>query len=84
MEATPTVSRSPVNSNGFVTGTVPFTGSEGPGVLVGFNYNHPASKVQGTGMFIVIGTTPADPIYLELIEPDPSFAAFRNCPRLAG
>jgi hypothetical protein len=48
------------------------------------NYDHPASKVQGTGNFIVIGTTPAGPLYLELIEPDPSFAAFRHCPRLAG
>ena len=74
----------PLNANGFITGTVPFTGSEGPGLLVSFNYDHPAGKVVGTGIFIVIGATPEGPLYLELIEPDPNFPAFRNCPGLAG
>lgn len=74
----------PLNANGFITGTVPFTGSAGPGLLINFDYDHPAAKVVGTGVFIVIGTTPAGPLYLELIEPDPNFPAFRNCPGLAG
>ena len=74
----------PLMANGFIRGTVPFTGSEGPGLLIDFNFDHPASKVVGTGIFIVIGSTPAGPLYLQLIEPDPDFAAFRHCPRLAG
>ena len=74
----------PLNANGFIRGTVPFTGSAGPGLLVDFDFDHPTSKVVGTGQYIVIGQTPAGPLYLQLIEPDPDFAAFRNCPRLAG
>lgn len=74
----------PLFANGFIGDPVPFTGSEGPGLLVSFDYDHPAGKVQGTGVFIVIGTTPDGPLYVELIEPDPSFPAFRHCPRLAG
>lgn len=74
----------PLNANGFIRGTVPFTGSAGPGLLVDFDFGHPASKVVGTGTYIVIGQTPAGPLYLQLIEPDPSFPAFRHCPRLSG
>ena len=74
----------PLNSNGFIRGTVPFTGSAGPGLLVDFDFGHPASKVVGTGVFIVIGETPAGPLYLQLIEPDPNFPAFQRCPGLAG
>jgi hypothetical protein len=75
----------PLRASGALGDPVPFTGPEGPGLLVPFNYDHPAAKVQGTGVFIVIGETPDGlPIYLELIEPDPNFAAFRSCPRLAG
>jgi len=74
----------PLNSNGFIRGTVPFTGSAGPGLLVDFDFGHPASKVVGTGVFIVIDETPAGPLYLQLIEPDPNFPAFQRCPGLAG
>jgi hypothetical protein len=74
----------PLVATGFVGDPVPFTGPAGPGLLVPFAYDHPAAKVQGTGVFIVIGSTPAGPLYLELIEPDPSFPAFQHCPRLAG
>ena len=72
----------PLNSNGFIQGTVPFTGDSGPGLLVNFNFDHPAAKVVGTGEFVVIGSTPAGPLYLQLIEPDPRFPAFQHCPRL--
>jgi hypothetical protein len=72
----------PVNSNGFVQGTVPFTGPAGPGLLVNFNFDHPAAKVVGTGVFVVIGPTPAGPLYLQLVAPDPRFPAFQHCPRL--
>lgn len=74
----------PLMANGFVGDPVPFTGPDGPGLLVVFNYDHPASKVRGTGVFIAIDETPAGPLYIELIEPDPSFPAFRHCPKLAG
>lgn len=73
----------PLNSNGFIQGTVPFTGSAGPGQLVNFNFDHPASKVVGTGIYVVIGNTPEGPLYLQLITPDPNFPAFQRCPRLA-
>lgn len=72
----------PLIASGFVTGNlVPHTGSAGPGLLVEFNYDNPNSKVVGTGVFIVID--PTVPIYLELIEPDPNFPAFKACPKLA-
>jgi hypothetical protein len=74
----------PLNANGFIRGTVPFTGSAGAGQLVDFDFGHPASKVVGTGVYIVIGQTPVGPLYLELIEPDPNFPAFQRCPGLAG
>lgn len=73
----------PVNANGFV-GDAVFNASLG-GLLVTFNYDHPASKVRGTGTFIQIGSTPDGvPIFIERVEPDPDFAAFQHCPRLAG
>ena len=72
----------PLIANGFIGPTVPFDGPDGPGLLITFNYDHPAGKVVGTGVFIVIGTTPDGPLYVELIEPDSDFAAFKNCPRL--
>ncbi len=74
----------PLNANGFIRGTVPFTGSAGPGLLVDFDFGHPASKVVGTGVYVVIGQTPVGPLYLQLIEPDPNFPAFQRCPGLAG
>ncbi|GAA1804118.1 hypothetical protein [Agromyces neolithicus] len=72
----------PLFASGFISeDLVPFTGDAGPGLLIEFNYDNPNSKVVGTGVFVVID--PSVPIYLELIEPDPSFPAFKHCPRLA-
>ncbi|MGW1342895.1 hypothetical protein ACWCOV_17730 [Kribbella sp. NPDC002412] len=73
----------PLDATGFIEGVVPFTGPEGPGLLIDFNYDHPAAKVVGTGVFVVIDQTPDGPLYLELIEPNPAFPAFQRCPRLA-
>jgi hypothetical protein len=70
----------PVVKNGFVGPTVPFNGPAGPGQLITFNYGVAPAKVIGTGVFIVVGQTPGGPLYVELIEPDPAFAAFRHCP----
>jgi hypothetical protein len=72
----------PVNANGFV-GEAVFDPTL-MGLLVTFNYDHPASKVQGSGEFLEIGETPDGvPIFIELVEPDPDFPAFQHCPRLA-
>lgn len=72
----------PLFANGFIRGTVPFDGPAGPGLLIDFDFDHPASKVVGTGQYVVIDQTPAGPLYLQLLEPDPSFPAFQRCPRL--
>ena len=71
----------PVNANGFV-GPAVFNAQLG-GLLVTFNYDHPASKVEGTGNFVPIGVTPGGmTIFIELVRADPNFPAFRHCPRL--
>ncbi|MGH8829446.1 MAG: hypothetical protein ACRDVZ_17940, partial [Jiangellaceae bacterium] len=57
----------PLNSNGFIDGVVPFQ----DGFLVSFDFDHPAAKVVGTGVFVVIGSIDGAPLYLQLIEPDP-------------
>lgn len=73
----------PVNATGFV-GAAVFNATLG-GLLVTFNYDHPASKVEGTGVFVQIGATPnGTPIFIELVQPDSNFPAFAHCPRLAG
>jgi hypothetical protein len=72
----------PVNANGFIGEVVPAPSLGG--LLVTFNYDHPASKVEGTGVFLQIGATPTEiPIFIELVRPDPDFPAFQRCPRLA-
>lgn len=72
----------PLVASGFITGDlVPHTGSAGPGLLVEFDYDTPNAKGVGTGVFVVVD--PSVPICLELIEPDPSFPAFKACPKLA-
>jgi len=54
-------------------------------VLVTFDFDHPAVKVQSSGIRVPIGMTPEGvPIMLDVPEPDPDFPAFRHCPRLAG
>jgi hypothetical protein len=53
-------------------------------VLITFDYDHPATKVQSSGIMVPIGTTPdGGTIFLDVPEPDPDFAAFRHCPALA-
>ena len=78
----------PLRANGFDRGVVPFdpdgAGPRSPGLLVDFDFGHPAAKVVGTGVYIEVGTTPAGPVYLQLVAPDPNFPAFRSCPKLAG
>jgi hypothetical protein len=68
----------PVISSGFVAGVVPFQ----DGFLLQFNYGNPNAKVVGTGQFVVIGQVNGKPLYVELIQPNPDFPAFQNCPNL--
>ena len=52
-------------------------------IVVSFDFDHPASKVQSSGRLIQIGTTEDGiPILLDVPEPDPDFPAFGRCPRL--
>lgn len=52
-------------------------------VLITFDYDHPAVKVESTGSTIQIGTTPDGfAVLLDVIEPNPNFPAFRHCPAL--
>ena len=52
-------------------------------ILITFDYDHPAMKVQSTGMTIPIGMTPDGfVVLLDLIEPNPDFPAFKHCPAL--
>jgi hypothetical protein len=52
-------------------------------VLVTFDFDHPAVKVQSSGLQVQIGATEEGvPIVLDVPEPNPNFPAFRHCPRL--
>lgn len=49
-------------------------------VLITFDYDHPAVKVQSSGIVIPIGVDEEGfTVLLDLIEPDPDFPAFRQC-----
>jgi hypothetical protein len=69
----------PVMAGGVVS-VHPFTGSAGPGLLIDFDFDQPQAKIVPTGQILVIGTTPAGPLYMEDFIPDPSFPAFSSCP----
>ena len=73
----------PVNANGFVGPLVPFVGPNGPGQLITFNYDRPMAKVLGTGVFVNVAPS-GPPLYIELLRLDPTFPAFRHCPKLVG
>ena len=49
-------------------------------VLITFDYDHPAVKVQSSGIVIPIGVDDEGfTVLLDLIEPDPDFPAFQQC-----
>lgn len=75
----------PLFASGFIGEPVPFDppGDQPAGLLVTFNFDAPNAKTVGTGVYFAIDTTPAGPLYVEQVAPDPSFPAFRHCPRLA-
>lgn len=52
-------------------------------VLITFDYSHPAVKVQSSGVIIPIGVDEEGfTVLLDLIEPNPDFPAFQQCPAL--
>ena len=67
---------------GDVASVHPFTGAQGPGLLIDFDFTKPQAKIVPTGQILVIGTTPDGPLYLEGFVIDPSFPAFANCAKL--
>jgi hypothetical protein len=69
----------PVNAGGVVS-VHPFTGASGPGLLIDFDFDKAQAKIVPTGQILVIGTTPAGPLYIEDFIPDPNFPAFSRCP----
>ena len=71
----------PVLKSGAVS-VHPFTGAQGPGLLVDIDFTRPNVKLIATGNIIVIGQTPAGPLYLEEFMIDPNFPAFSNCANL--
>ena len=71
----------PVLKSGAVS-VRPFTGAQGPGLLVDIDFARPNVKLIPTGNIIVIGQTPAGPLYLEEFMIDPNFPAFSNCANL--
>lgn len=74
----------PLFASGFIGDVIPFDppGDQPAGLLVTFNYNNPNAKVLGDGTYFSIGDTPAGPLYVENIAPNPEFAAFAHCPAL--
>lgn len=74
----------PLFASGFIGDPVPFDppGDQAAGLLIPFDFDAPQSKTIGTGTYFAIDQSPAGPVYIEQIAPDPSFPAFRRCPRL--
>jgi hypothetical protein len=76
----------PLFASGFATIVDPFDppGDQVEGVLVAFDFDHPASKIVGLGFFVQIDTLPdGRPLYVEAFELDTNHG-FTNCARLSG
>ncbi|MGH9173754.1 MAG: hypothetical protein ACRD1H_05335, partial [Vicinamibacterales bacterium] len=72
----------PLFATGFASIVDPFAGPNGEGVLIAFDFDHPASKVASLGFFVQIGTVPdGRPLYIEAFAIDTSHG-FTNCQRL--
>lgn len=76
----------PLFASGFASVVAPFdpdgAGPAEPGALIAFDFDHPASKVVGTGVFVQIDELPdGSPLYVEVFELDTAHG-FTNCERL--
>lgn len=73
----------PLFANGFASFVDPFDGPNGTGVLVAFDFDHPASKLVSLGYFIQVDTLPdGRPLYLEAFARDLGHG-FAHCARLS-
>jgi hypothetical protein len=77
----------PLFASGFASIVDPFDpdgpGGAAEGVLVAFDFDHPAAKIVGLGFFVQIDTLPdGRPLYVEAFELDTS-DGFTNCARLS-
>ena len=77
----------PLFANGFVSIVAPFDpdgeGGASPGVLIAFDFDHPASKIASLGYFVQIDTQlDGAPVYLEAFTLDTSHG-FAHCARLS-
>ena len=78
----------PLFASGFASIVAPFdpdgAGAMAPGVLIAFDFDHPASKIVSLGFFVQIGSSPdGTPTYVEAFTLDTSHG-FANCARLSG
>jgi hypothetical protein len=73
----------PLFANGFASIVDPFDGPNGSGVLIAFDFDHPASKIVSLGFFVQIDTMPdGRPLYVEAFDLDLS-RGFAHCARLS-
>ena len=78
----------PLFASGFASIVAPFDpdgeGGASPGVLIAFDFDHPASKIESLGFFVQVDTLPdGTPVYVEAFQIDTS-EGFANCARLSG
>ena len=76
----------PLFASGFASVVAPFDpdgdGGADPGVLIAFDFDHPASKIVGLGFYVQIDTLPdGTPVYVEAFELDTGHG-FAHCKRL--
>lgn len=74
----------PLFANGFASIVDPFDppGAQEEGVLIAFDFDHPASKIRSLGFFVQIGQTDDErPLYVEAFELDTA-RGFAHCARL--
>lgn len=64
----------PLFANGFIESVTPYA----DGVLITFDFDHPASKLVSSGEIVQVQPG----VYITGFELDPQFPAFENCPRL--
>jgi hypothetical protein len=67
----------PLFATGFVESVEPFEGEFGPGILISFDFDHPASKLAPSGEIVFVG----DGTYITGFVFDSSHG-FTNCVRL--
>jgi hypothetical protein len=78
----------PLFATGFASTVPNFDPDDGgpmePGVLIAFDFDHPAAKITGLGFFVQVDELPdGTPVYIEAFTLDTE-DGFTNCARLRG